>query len=301
MEIAAGVYVGRVSARVRDKLWERVVETCKGGRAVLVFNANTEQRMDFRIHGETWEPIDFDGLKLMLRPSSARRVASKSKQVSDKKAGFSNASKFQKAKKYSTSRDSSRALPSSKVEVLATPENQSLNTYVVIDLETTGLRPTDDEITEIGALKVEDGQIAEIYQSYIKVRTPVPSAITELTGITNTILAEQGKSLDSVMDELLSFLGGLPIVMHNASFDMSFLNAALSKCGHSRLSNSTKDTLEMAKKVSRKFTNYKLKNLAEELSVDFEQLERQGYKLHRSMGDCYLTHLLFQKLINLEK
>ena len=60
-EVNTGVYVGQVSARVRDELWARVQGNVKSGRATMVFNTNNEQGMDFRVHNTSWEPIDFDG------------------------------------------------------------------------------------------------------------------------------------------------------------------------------------------------------------------------------------------------
>ena len=68
-EISLGVYVGQVSARVRDRLWERICEESKSGRATMVFSTRNEQRFDFRVHNTIWRPVDFDGLKLMMRPS----------------------------------------------------------------------------------------------------------------------------------------------------------------------------------------------------------------------------------------
>ncbi len=62
MEINAGVYVGNVSARVRDELWDRICENVRDGRATMVFSAMNEQGMDFRVHNTTWIPIDYDGL-----------------------------------------------------------------------------------------------------------------------------------------------------------------------------------------------------------------------------------------------
>ena len=94
VEINTGVFVGRVSARVRDKLWERVCGSVKQGRATLVFTARNEQHMDFRVHHSEWEPIDFDGIKLMLRPSPARI-----KRLSSLRLGYSKASKYQKIKR----------------------------------------------------------------------------------------------------------------------------------------------------------------------------------------------------------
>ena len=65
IEINAGVYVGRVSARVRDELWQRICENVKEGRATMVFSANNEQGMDFYVHNTTWKPVEFDGITLM--------------------------------------------------------------------------------------------------------------------------------------------------------------------------------------------------------------------------------------------
>jgi CRISPR-associated protein Cas2 len=69
LEISAGVFVGRVSARVRDLLWERTVDMVKSGRAIMVFAANNEQGLDFKVHKHEWTPIDIDGVMLMLRPN----------------------------------------------------------------------------------------------------------------------------------------------------------------------------------------------------------------------------------------
>lgn len=68
LEVSAGVFVGHTSARVRDELWERVVELVGRGRAVMAFSAPGEQRFTLRNHGHHWTPEDFDGLTLMRRP-----------------------------------------------------------------------------------------------------------------------------------------------------------------------------------------------------------------------------------------
>ncbi|WP_416445194.1 type I-E CRISPR-associated endoribonuclease Cas2e [Leucobacter sp. HNU] len=69
MEISSGVFVGKVSGRVRELLWERTTEMIGQGRAVLVRSVRTEQGLDVRVHGHHWEPIDIDGITLMLRPN----------------------------------------------------------------------------------------------------------------------------------------------------------------------------------------------------------------------------------------
>ena len=67
-EINTGVYVGTVSARVREALWNRVCDNLKNGRATLVYTAGGEQGMTFRVHNSAWTPVDFDGITLMRRP-----------------------------------------------------------------------------------------------------------------------------------------------------------------------------------------------------------------------------------------
>ncbi len=70
MEVSAGVFVGHTSNRVRDELWDRVVELVGRGRALMVFTAATEQRFEVRSHGHHWTPEEIEGLTLMRRPSS---------------------------------------------------------------------------------------------------------------------------------------------------------------------------------------------------------------------------------------
>ena len=67
-EINTGVYVGQLSSRVRDALWDRVCKNLQTGRATMVYTTNGEQKMDFRVHNTSWTPVDFDGIKLMRRP-----------------------------------------------------------------------------------------------------------------------------------------------------------------------------------------------------------------------------------------
>lgn len=93
MEISAGVFVGHMSARVRDLLWVNVCEMVGGGRAIVVFSVPGEQRMDFRVHNHHWMPTDFDGLTLMMRPATDQPAP-----VSDEPpaAGWSAVSKRRK-------------------------------------------------------------------------------------------------------------------------------------------------------------------------------------------------------------
>lgn len=68
LEIAPGVFVGHLSQRIREHLWERVIDGLGRGRAILVFSQRSEQKLAFWVHGHDWQPVDFDGISLMLRP-----------------------------------------------------------------------------------------------------------------------------------------------------------------------------------------------------------------------------------------
>jgi len=68
LEISPGVYVGVSTARVRERLWARIVDLCSSGRAIMVYSARNEQRLAFKIHRHHWEPVDFDGVELVRRP-----------------------------------------------------------------------------------------------------------------------------------------------------------------------------------------------------------------------------------------
>jgi len=72
LEISAGVYVGHVNSRIRQLLWAKVVEMAGPGRALLVYQQPGEQRLSFEVHDHHWDPVDFDGITLMRRPTERR-------------------------------------------------------------------------------------------------------------------------------------------------------------------------------------------------------------------------------------
>lgn len=90
LEISAGVFVGKLSRRVRERLWAKVRELAGPGRALLVYQARNEQGYTFESHDQHWEPVDFDGITLMRRPTDGKR------RGGGMKPGWSNASKRRK-------------------------------------------------------------------------------------------------------------------------------------------------------------------------------------------------------------
>lgn len=101
LEISAGVFVGTVSTRVRELLWRRTVEMVRSGRAIMVFTARNEQKLSFLVHGHHWEPIDVEGITLMLRPHAPGPIgtdepdaeASSTSTSPPRRTGWSNAAR----------------------------------------------------------------------------------------------------------------------------------------------------------------------------------------------------------------
>ncbi len=271
-EIDTGVYAGHVSARVREELWERIVSNIKDGRATMVYSARNEQRMEFRVHNTGWIPIDFDGLKLMLRPrSNLPRKA----EPPEESRGYSTATAIRRAKKFGAR--GRRA------------ESQ-MECYVVIDVETTGLSGRDDRIIEIGAVRVENGEIAGQFEVLIKYDGKLPEKVRELTGITDEMLAENGVPEAEALQALLSFSADLPLVMHNMAFDLNFLRQACRRCGLPMPANRVTDTLSLAKHMLDDIDNFKLTTIAAYFGIEPSMA-------HRSLSDCITTKLIYEKLI----
>lgn len=269
-EISLGVYVGKVSARVRDELWKRVREKCKNGRATMVLSARNEQHLTFRVHNTTWEPIDFDGITLMMHPSPAR-----TKELGRKRAGWSNAAVRSKARKSMGD--------SAPIE----PEE-----YVVFDVEATGLDVDRDEIIEIAAIKVVHGEESSRFHEVVRPKGRVPKKITELTGMTDELLDSQGVELSLAMEGFLSYVGDDVVVAHNVAFDSGFIQASCEECDLDDFDNDCIDTIALAKKKLPKAPNYRLKTVLGLLHLDNE-------RPHRAESDCEATLHLFRKLIEM--
>ena len=98
LEISAGVFVGFVSARVRELLWERITELAKDGRAIMVHSIKSEQRMAFRVHRNQWHPVDMDGVTMIMRPAPKKDHVDEP----DIRPGWSNASKYRQLRRHRT-------------------------------------------------------------------------------------------------------------------------------------------------------------------------------------------------------
>jgi len=134
--------------------------------------------------------------------------------------------------------------------------------FCVLDLETTGLSPDTEGITEIGAVRYEQGEEVGRFQTLVNPDAPIPPRITVVTGITQAMVIDAPK-IGEALPSLLEFVGDAIIVGHNVRFDMSFLNAAAIRGGYGRLPNRSVDTLRLAQRLVRKdLRSFKLSSLA---------------------------------------
>jgi DNA polymerase-3 subunit alpha (Gram-positive type) len=162
-----------------------------------------------------------------------------------------------------------------------------INSYISIDLETTGLNPKLDRIIEIGVVKVVDGQIVDTFETLINPGRKLEERITDLTGITDADLADK-PYMEDVLPELLAFVGDeLPLLGHSILFDYSFLK----KAAVDRKLKFEKwgiDTLKIARKYLPELEHRSLGYLC-----NFYQIP---HKAHRALNDAEATHLLYQRL-----
>ena len=264
MEINTGVYVGKVSARIREMLWTRICENLSQGRATMVYSTNNEQGMEFYTHNSSWTPVDFEGLQLVMRPNHTT----------------------QKPKRYESKAEVQQMIIKKN---RATQSREKREGYVVIDLETTGLDSTSDEIIELAAIRIVDHKIADQLECLINVEKEIPTTITELTGITKEMLDEQGVSHAKALNQFCDFIGQSPIISHNIVFDRGFLKEACRKTGRPNIKNSVKDTLDIARRRIDDVPDYKLRTLADYFHVEVK-------KKHRALDDCITTFQVYEKL-----
>ena len=132
---------------------------------------------------------------------------------------------------------------------------QNVDNYVLVDIETTGLSPVNDEIIEIGAIKVKDCKIVDQYNELIKINRKLSPFITNLTGITGEML-NKGKLPTIALKEFIDFVDEDVIIGHNVNFDLGFLKNKCKKYIDYSLNNRYIDTMYLAKKIGSK--QYKL-------------------------------------------
>jgi ATP-dependent DNA helicase DinG len=161
------------------------------------------------------------------------------------------------------------------------------DTFVSVDIETTGLDPGLHEIIEIGAVRVKAGEFAAEYSELVKPQKPLPEFITGLTGITGDDLRNAG-SIREVMPSFVEFAAGYPVVGQNIGFDLSFLRAA----GGAMSLGDAIDTCEFSRVLVPTLSSYSLDSLVEFFAVSHETR-------HRALADAKATAEVYLRLVGM--
>lgn len=145
--------------------------------------------------------------------------------------------------------------------------------FCALDTETTGLKPTEERIIEIGAVKFDKNGELGRFSTLVNPRILIPHFCQELTGITNKMVFGQ-KEFKEIADDLLSFLDESIIIAHNAQFDLRFVNAELERINHDSLLNKAIDTLRFSRWAYPDNEHWTLQFLAEQLKIEVKAAHR---------------------------
>lgn len=161
-----------------------------------------------------------------------------------------------------------------------------IDDYCVLDTETTGLSAYYDDVIEIGLVRVRNNEIVDKYSQLIQPENEIPPFVTDLTGITNDMVAGM-PSIADVKDEVLSFIGSDVIIGHNTSFDMGFLREGFGEA----VENEYMDTLQFCRKVYPELDHHRLSDMTEYLNISNNE--------HRALSDCISTKELYDSIKDL--
>ncbi|HLR39660.1 MAG TPA: PolC-type DNA polymerase III [Jeotgalicoccus sp.] len=163
------------------------------------------------------------------------------------------------------------------------------STYVVFDVETTGLSSRFDKIIELAAVKVHNGEIVDKFESFINPHEPLSEVIKNLTGITDGMLVDAPEFKD-VLPKFKEWVGDAIFVAHNATFDMGFIDTAYETLGYGPSTNGVVDTLEITKVLNKDLKRHNLAALSRYYNVEL-------VSHHRAIYDAEATGYIFIKML----
>ncbi|SFX31910.1 DNA polymerase-3 subunit alpha [Thermoactinomyces sp. DSM 45891] len=177
------------------------------------------------------------------------------------------------------------------VPVVINPRETELSeeTYVVFDVETTGLSVVHDTIIELAAVKIQNGLVVERFSEFANPHRPLTDTIKNLTHITDEMLVD-APEIGDVVQRFVDFIGSSILVAHNARFDMGFLQQAVKRMNQPRIENPVLDTLELARFLYPSMKNHRLNTLSKYLGVTLEQH-------HRAIYDADTTGTILWKMV----
>ncbi|MDU5949399.1 MAG: exonuclease domain-containing protein, partial [Paenibacillus macerans] len=161
------------------------------------------------------------------------------------------------------------------VAVVLNPRGDDLKdaTYIVFDIETTGLSVTQNKIIELAAVKMQDGKEVDRYATFVNPHERIPYNIQQLTNI-NDEMVRDAPDVEPVLRRFVEFAGDAVLVAHNARFDVDFVNAKLKELGLPQMNNPVLDTLELARMLFPTLKNHRLNTLAAKYKVSLENHHR---------------------------
>ncbi len=164
-----------------------------------------------------------------------------------------------------------------------------VSSYIVFDLETTGISCSYDEIVEISAIKVVDGKVIGEFSKLVNPKRFIPYAASAVNGITDAMVRDE-PGFDEVLPKFLDFIGDGILVGHNIhTFDLKFIYRDCEKYLGKTLTNNYVDTLRLAKRVLPQLSHYKLTDLAQHYQIPV-------IGAHRALNDCRMNQQLFEAL-----
>ena len=178
-------------------------------------------------------------------------------------------------------------------EIVTDGKGQSLDEkYVVFDIETTGFSPVTNRIIEIGAVKVENGEITERFSTFVNPQVPIPFHIEKLTSINDSMVMD-ADPIEVVLPRFLEFVGDAILVAHNANFDVSFIKENAKRQGIP-VDFTYVDTVGIARALLTGQSKYTLDAVAKTLGISLENH-------HRAVDDAECTAEIFVKFIEMLK
>ena len=180
-----------------------------------------------------------------------------------------------------------------KTPSVSYPRGQNIDTtYCVLDLETTGLSFRTEKITEVGIMKIKNGEVIDSFETFVNPEKPIPYKVVEVTKITDDMVKDAPK-IDEIFPKILEFVGDSVLVAHNADFDIGFLKHNAAELGY-KLENTYIDTLRLAKDLFPDYKKYKLGIIAENLGIKVEVA-------HRALDDVDTTVKVFNIMLDMLK
>lgn len=169
------------------------------------------------------------------------------------------------------------------------PRELLTDTYVVFDVETTGLSAVYNTIIELAAVKIKDGEVIDRFESFANPHEKLSPTIIDLTGITDDMV-EDAPEVEEVLRKFNDWIGDDILVAHNASFDMAFINAGFKKSGLEKATNPVIDTLELGRLLYPQFKNHRLNTLCKKFNIEL-------VSHHRAIYDAEATGHLLWKMV----